>query len=285
MTLHQASKTAITAAVNRAAHQVFDGEPKVLDDPISLALVPEAGEPALRADALRFQEPKVRRLRANLVLRSRFTEDQLQKAAKGGVTQYVILGAGLDTFAYRQPHWSRALTIVEIDHPASQQFKTSSLKSAGIVVPRNVSFLSINFDMESIADGLTRAALDPARRLFVSWLGVSQYLSRDGVVTTLRGLATWSSGTELVFTYMADDWTSLDPEGRAAIESAQAKSTADGEPWLSRFSAPEISDLLAMCGFSHIAPLSIHDAKDHYFRNRTDQLEPAGGPVIVHTQT
>jgi methyltransferase (TIGR00027 family) len=285
MTLHRASKTAITTAVNRAAHQVFDDEPKILDDPISVGLVPEASESALRADALRFQEPKVRRLRANFVLRSRFAEDQLEKAANGGATQYVILGAGLDTFAYRQPHWSRALTIVEIDHPASQRFKMSSLKSAGIIVPRNLSFLSINFDMESIADGLTRAALDPAKRLFVSWLGVTQYLSREAVVTTLRGLATWSSGTELVFTYMADDWTSLDPVGRAAIESAQATSAAVGEPWLSRFSAPEISDLLAMSGFSRIAPLSIHDAKNRYFRNRADNLEPAGGPVVVHTQT
>jgi methyltransferase (TIGR00027 family) len=285
MTLHRASKTAVTAAVNRAAHQVFDGKPKILDDPISVGLVPEAAESALRADALRFREPKLRRLRANLVLRSRFTEDQLQKAAKGGVTQYVILGAGLDTFAYRQPRWSRALTIVEVDHPASQQFKISSLKSAGIIVPCNVSFLSVNFDAVSVADALTRAALDPAKRLFVSWLGVSQYLSRDAVVTTLRGLASWPSGTELVFTYMADDWTSLDSEGRAAIESARAKSAADGEPWLSRFSASEIFDLLAMSGFSCIAPLSIHDAKDHYFRNRADKLEPAGGPVVVHTQT
>jgi methyltransferase (TIGR00027 family) len=285
MTLHRASKTAITTAINRAAHQVFDDEPRVLDDPISLGLVPEAGESALRANALRFQEPKVRRLRANLVLRSRFTEDQLQKAAKDGATQFVILGAGLDTFAYRQPHWSRALTIVEVDHPASQQFKMSSLKSAGIIVPRNVSFLSIDFDTESVADALRRAPLDPAKRLFVSWLGVSQYLSRDAVVTTLRGLAGWPSGTELVFTYMSDDWSSLDPEGRAAIESAQAKSAADGEPWLSRFSAPEVSDLLAECGFSCIAPLSIHEAKDHYFRNRADKLEPAGGPVVVHTQT
>jgi methyltransferase (TIGR00027 family) len=103
--LQRASQTAISAAVHRAAHQVFDSDPKILEDPIAVGLVPETAESVLRSDASRFDRPIERRLRANFVLRSRFAEDQLEDAANRGVRQYVILGAGLDTFAYRRRNW------------------------------------------------------------------------------------------------------------------------------------------------------------------------------------
>jgi methyltransferase (TIGR00027 family) len=283
--LHRASQTAIGAAIHRAAHQVFDAEPKILDDSIVVGLVPETLESVLRSDATRFHEPNERRLRANFVLRSRFAEDQLENAARRGVTQYVALGAGLDTFAYRQPDWAYKLTIVEIDHPRSQHFKIASLESAGIAVPANVRFLSIDFDVEGVANSLAQAPLNRARPLFVSWLGVTQYLTHDAIAATLRAMAAWPAGTELVFTYMADDWTSLDPEGRAAIETAEAKSAAKGEPWLSKFSDRETADLLAASGFSRIEPFSVAEAKQRYFGNRSDNLEPAGGPVLVKART
>ena len=119
----QESRTAIRVAVLRAAHQVLDAEPKILVDPISIRLVPEACEGALRADVQRLQQAPARSLRANFVLRSRFAEDRLEEAVRRDVTQYVVLGAGLDTLAYRQPNWAHRLTIVKIDHHASQQFK------------------------------------------------------------------------------------------------------------------------------------------------------------------
>lgn len=285
MALLRASKTAIGAAVHRAAHQVFDAEPKILDDSIVVGLVPETLESVLRSDAVRFHQPNERRLRANFVLRSRFAEDQLENAARRGLTQYVVLGAGLDTFAYRQPHWAYELTILEIDHPASQHFKIASLGSAGIAVPTNVQFFSIDFDTEGVADRLAQAPLNRAKPLFVSWLGVTQYLTHDAIAATLRAIAAWPAGTELVFTYMADNWTSLDREGRAAIETAEAQSAAKGEPWLSKFSDYETADLLAASGFSRIEPFSIAEAKQRYFRDRSDNLEPAGGPVLVSAGT
>jgi methyltransferase (TIGR00027 family) len=283
--LHRASKTAIGAAVHRAAHQVFDAEPKILDDPIAVGLVPETFESVLRSDAARFQQPNERRLRANFVLRSRFAEDQLENAAKRGVMQYLVLGAGLDTFAYRQPDWARELTIVEIDHAASQHFKIASLESSGIAVPPNVRFLSIDFGAEAVADRFAQAPLDRTKPIFVSWLGVSQYLTHDAIAATLRAIAAWPAGTELVFTYMTDDWTSLDPEGRVAIETAEARSAANGEPWLSKLSGHETADLLAASGFARIEPLSNPEAKQRYFRDRPDNLEPAGGPVLVNART
>jgi methyltransferase (TIGR00027 family) len=282
---HRASKTAISAAVHRAAHQVFDAEPKILDDPIAVGLVPETLESVLRSDASWFHQPNERRLRANFVLRSRFAEDQLKKAADSGVMQYVVLGAGLDTFAYRQPEWAHELTIVEIDHPASQHFKISCLESTGIAVPPNVRFFSIDFGAEAVADKFAQAPLDCAKPLFVSWLGVTQYLTHGAIAATLRAVATWPAGTELVLTYMADDWTSLDPEGRAAIETAEARAATKGEPWLSKFSDLETAGLLAASGFSRIEPFSILEAKQRYFRDRSDNLEPAGGPILVNAST
>jgi methyltransferase (TIGR00027 family) len=283
--LSRASRTAIGAAIHRAAHQIFDAEPRILDDPIAVGLVPETLESVLCSDAARFHQPNERRLRANFVLRSRFAEDHLQGAVKRGVRQYMVLGAGLDTFGYRQPVWAHELTIVEIDHPASQQFKIASLESVGIPIPPNVRFFAIDFGEESVADRFAQVPLDRAKPLFVSWLGVSQYLTHGAIAATLRAVAAWPAGAELVFTYMADDWTSLDPEGRAAIESAEARSAAKGEPWLSKMSNQVAADLLAASGFSQIHPLAMPEARQRYFRHRSDNLEPAGGPVLVNAKT
>src|SRR5262245_43115122 len=114
-------------AALRAAHQILDGEPKILLDPISVGLFPQASEAAIRADAARLMQARMRRIRANFVLRSRFAEDRLAEAVSRGADQYLILGAGLDTFAYRQPKWAQVLRIVEIDHAASQAFKVACL--------------------------------------------------------------------------------------------------------------------------------------------------------------
>jgi O-methyltransferase involved in polyketide biosynthesis len=136
-----------------------------------------------------------------------------------------------------------------------------------------------------MADRFAQVPLDRAKPLFVSWLGVSQYLTRDAIAATLRAVAAWPAGTELVFTYMADDWTSLDPEGRAAIESAEANAATKGERWLSKFSGLEMADLLSASGFCRIEPFSAPEAKQRYFRDRADKLEPAGGPILVHART
>lgn len=281
----QESRTAIRVAVLRAAHQVLDGEPKILVDPISIGLVPEAAEPALRAEAQRLQQAPTRSLRANFVLRSRFAEDRLEEAARRGVTQYVVLGAGLDTLAYRQPSWARRLTIVEIDHPASQQFKIARLHSSGVIVPPNVRFFSLDFRREDVAERLANAPLDRAKPIFVSWLGVTQYLTRHAIRATLRSVASWGAGSEIALTYVVDDWSSLDADERAAMEGAETRAAASGEPWLSKFSALAIADLLSSSGFSRIEPFSIEEARNRYFRNRVDKLQPSAGTGLVSART
>jgi len=281
----QESRTAIRVAVLRAAHQVLDGEPKILVDPISIGLVPEAAEPALRADAQRLQQAPTRSLRANFVLRSRFAEDRLEEAARRGVTQYVVLGAGLDTLAYRQPSWAHRLTIVEIDHPASQQFKIARLHSAGVIVPSNVRFFSLDFRREDVAERLAKAPLDRAKPIFVSWLGVTQYLTRHAIRATLRSVASWGAGSEIALTYVVDDWSSLDADERAAMVGAETRAAASGEPWLSKFSVLAIADLLSSSGFSRIEPFSIEEARNRYFRNRVDKLQPSAGTGLVAART
>jgi methyltransferase (TIGR00027 family) len=280
-----ASRTAISVAVLRAAHQLLDGEPKVLADPVAVGLVQEASEAALRAEADRLQRPCERRARADKVLRSRYAEDRFEEAARRGVTQCVVLGAGLDTFAYRQPPWARRFTIVEIDHPASQQFKMASLKSAGIAVPTNVRFLPVDFATDDLCDKLAGGPLDTAKPIVVSWLGVTQYLAREAIATTLGVLGSWPGGCEVTLTYVIDDWTDLEAEQRQTMEGSQTRAAEKGEPWLSKFSLNSMVDMLSAAGFSLVDPLTIEEAEKRYFYGRTDDLMPTGGIGIVSAKT
>jgi len=277
----RASQTAVRVALQRAVHQVLDAEPRVLIDPIAVGLFPEATEVAIRADATRHLEPGWCRIRANFVLRSRHTEDCLSEAVKRGIEQYVILGAGLDTFAYRQPGWARDLRIVEVDQPASQAFKVQCLKAAGITVPENLNFLPVDFRAETLIEKLWTTPLSKSKPNFVSWIGVTQYLDSEAIGTTLRAVASWPGGSELVLEYIESDWTSLDTVARKAMEDAVARATAAGEPWLSRFSGNAMINLLRKSGFSEVRHLSLGDARDRYFRDRSDGLTPAGGIAML----
>src|SRR5580700_6523867 len=150
------SRTAQRVAIRRAAHQLLD-EPKVLDDPLALRIIGTEAAAALRSDP---KEDHVfaRAFRAFMAARSRYAEDELARAVEVGVTQYVILGAGLDTFAYRNPH--PGLRVFEIDHPATQTWKREQLQSAGIAVPVGLTFVPVDFEGQTLADGLGRAGLD-----------------------------------------------------------------------------------------------------------------------------
>ena len=154
------SVTAEGAAVMRALHQKLDGEPKLLDDLISARLVePDSYDPRLEL-LKRLPVGTALRLRAGFVLRSRFAEDCLAASVSDGVRQYVLLGAGLDTFAYRQPLWASSLRIFEVDHPATQEWKRKRLADARVFVPDNVSFVAVDFEKIALADGLSQAGLD-----------------------------------------------------------------------------------------------------------------------------
>ncbi len=149
-----ASSTAVGVAMLRAAHMLFDGLPRILDDSVVVALLGPGTVAHIRERAPAYREARAMALRTHVLLRSRFAEERLRDALERGVTQFVALGAGLDTFAYRQPPWARALRIFEVDHPASQAAKRERLAEAGIDVPANVVYAPIDFEHDTLAAGL-----------------------------------------------------------------------------------------------------------------------------------
>src|SRR5262249_7097362 len=141
-------------------------------------------------------------LRAFIAARSRYAEDELALAVKRGVRQYVILGAGLDTFAYRNPYPESALSVFEVDHPATQAWKRARLKEAGIPLPIDLTFAPVDFEEQTLAGGLRDAGYDPSLSAFFSWLGVTPYLTIEGMMATLRFIASAPIGSGGVFDYV-----------------------------------------------------------------------------------
>ena len=150
----------------RAVHQLIDEEPKILHDPIVLQLLDATVLDEIHLNPNRFKTPRMKALRSHVVVRSRYTEDRLAEAAKNGVQQYLILGAGLDTFPYRQPHWAEILRIFEVDHSASQRLKRERLALAGIDVPSNVELIACDFETASLPDCLCKSSFDFGKPAF-----------------------------------------------------------------------------------------------------------------------
>lgn len=277
------SDTAIFTALQRAAHQVLDDVPRILEDPIAVGLAPGSTEEAIRKAAAELQQPKMKLLRSIFVFRSRFSEDSLRKAVDAGVRQFVVLGAGFDTFAYRQPRWSRELRIFEVDHPASQDFKRRRLEKMGITAPANLSFCPIDFESVTLEAGLEAASFDAARPSFFSWLGVTQYLTRDAVLATLRFVCGLAPGTQILFEVVPPD-SSLPEHERTVAEFAAESSAARGEPWLSRFEPAEMRAQLVQLGYRSCIHLAPEEAQARYFQGRADGLNaPAMAQLLVAT--
>jgi len=256
-----ASRTAVAVAALRAVHQRRDGSPKVLDDPVAEALIGPEALALVLADGGLYSSPAMRGLRAHVVLRSRFAEDCAEGAVRGGVRQLVMLGAGLDSFAYRQPGWARALRIFEVDHPESQRLKRARLAAAGIAIPENVAFVPADFERHSLREILAASALDFAAPAFFPCLGVLVYLERPAIEALFRLVASFPAGSELVATFTSSE--------RVAGSAARA---AAGEPWLSRLDAAEIRSELLRCGFRAVFVLEPEEAERRYFSGRSDGL-------------
>jgi methyltransferase (TIGR00027 family) len=268
----RASTTAQGTAIMRAMHQMLDDEPKILVDPVALRLIePETFE-AIRKVFEQLPPALSARLRAMFVLRSRYAEDSLAESFKAGVRQYVILGAGLDTFAFRQPPWAKQLSIFEVDYPATQQWKRGRLEAAGISVPGNVRFVAVDFEGVMLSAGLSGAEFDLAAPAFFSLLGVSQYLSENALDETLKLVLAMPASSEIVFTFVLRDEDLPEEEIRIAAMSA-ASAAAGGEPWLTRFNPLRIEAKLRSMGFRNVIRLSPEDAYQRYFASRRDGLK------------
>src|SRR5262245_10873494 len=238
--------------MRRAAHYLLDAEPKILADSFARALAGfSTDEEFLRA----FQgvpNAHISWLRISFALRNRLAEDELAKAVKQGTKQYIILGAGLDSFAYRQPDLVRALDIYEVDHPASQAWKRERVAALGIPVPPTLHYAPSDFERTSLTEGLTTAGLRRKEPAFFTWLGVTQYLTRDAVLRTLREVAALSTvESTLVMEFLAPPWTLIDEDATLTNSLAEASAKV-GEPWLSFFTSEDMHDALTLVGFTAI---------------------------------
>jgi len=270
--------TALGAAAHRAAHQILE-KPHVFDDPLAAKILGQEGEAALRAKLDRATEGAP--LRAFIAARSRFAEDRLHDALERGVRQYVVLGAGLDTSAYRNAGLAPDLRIFEVDHPATQAWKRTCLASAGIAIPPLLAFVPLDFERRTLREDLEAGGLRPGEPAFFSWLGVVPYLERSAILETLGLIASWlPSGTEVVLDY-GEPPSAFDPALRAVYE-ARAQRVADiGEPWRTFFEPDDIARELRRAGFADVEDLGAAALNARYFAGRADRLEvgPAGHVV------
>jgi methyltransferase (TIGR00027 family) len=261
----QASRTALRVAIRRAAHQLVD-KPRVLDDPIAVRLI---GAEFAR-DMERAMHPVARDFRLFMSSRSRYTEDCLARAVAQGVNQYVILGAGLDTFAYRNPF--KHLRVFEVDFPATQEWKRAVLAEAAVDLPPNLTFVPLDFEHKSLAEGLAEAGVDADAPAFFGWLGVVPYLTLDAFRSTLETIGRFPAGTAVTFDY-AFPPESLSPERRRVFETLSKRVEAAGEPFR-LFFAPDAMDAeLRREGFTRTEQADSDRLNELYFKGRADGLK------------
>ena len=261
----RASRTALRVAIRRAAHQIVD-RPPVLDDPIVLPLL-GAG---YARDMERAMHKVARDFRGFMAARSRYVEDRLAEAVSNGVTQYVVLGAGLDTFAYRNPFPS--LRVFEVDFPATQQWKRALLLKAGIALPESLTLVPLDFEHKTLADGLAEAGFDPHNAAFFGWLGVVPYLSLDAFRATLSAIAHLPAQTAVSFDYAFPPDT-LNRQRQKVVRGLSQRVAAAGEP-LQLFFTPEAMQAeLTRAGFHRTVLIGSEQLNDLYFAGRVDGLK------------
>ena len=262
--------TAVRVALWRALHVLADPWPHVFDDTVGLKLVaPDEGW-RNRGDMSPFTRP----FRASIVARARFIEDLVATEIDRGVAQYVILGAGLDTFAQRRPELASRVTVFEIDRPAPQAWKQQRLLDLGLGIPKFEKFVPVDFEAgDAWWDKLTAAGFDSARPAIVASTGVSMYLTRAAITATLRQVAGLARGSTFAMSFMLPI-EMADPEVRPGIERAAAGARANGTPFISFFTPDEMLALARAAGFREVEHVSAAALAERYFAGRSDGLRP-----------
>jgi methyltransferase (TIGR00027 family) len=273
----QPSRTALAAAAHRAAHQILE-EGRIFRDPLAVRILGQDADTIAREAA---EHPSRRRMRLFIAVRTRFAEDALAAAVERGVRQLVVLGAGLDTYACRNPFGER-LRIFEVDHPATQAWKRDRLAEAGIPLPGWLTFAPVDFERESLAEGLAAAGFDPGQPAFFTWLGVVPYLSEEATWSTLSFIAGLKGGAHVVFDY-SDPPESFTPEARAAHDERAERVAALGEAWKNYFDAATLHPRLTELGFKEIEDLGPPQIGSRYFPNRPASIADKGGHVLRAT--
>jgi methyltransferase (TIGR00027 family) len=268
-------------ALGRAAHQLFD-QPTVFDDPLALRIVgAEAHAPSSEAffhERYKFTR-RAKFVRALVVVRSRLAEEELAAAVSRGVKQYVVLGAGLDTFAYRNPH--AGLRVFEVDHPATQRWKRKILRRAGITEPDLLTFVPVNFERQTAMEGLVASGFDRSAPAFFAWLGVTMYLPEDAVYAMLRDVAAMAASSGIIFDYtVARSEMSL--LARLMVLIVNRRLRRINEPWITFLSPAALAARLRSLGFGDVRDLSAQNLNTRYFSGRSDRLRVSDvGRVMI----
>ncbi len=272
------SRTAVMSAVGRGLHLEGPG-PHVFHDDLAVALAGEAG--AVIAGRLQSELSATQLLSFSrwTSLRARFVEDAVEGAVATGIRQYVILGAGLDSFAYRRHDLMTHIHVFEVDQPESQAWKRRRLDELGLEVPQSLVFVPVDFEQERL-DVLQRAGLDDNQPVLFSWIGVTMYLGIDAVDQTLRDVASFAPGTSIVLTYdvPACALTGMQREVRDAVSRVVSRL---GEPFVTAFEPAEIESLLLRAGFRGVAHHAPAELVARYL-DREDELQ-IGGPQRLLT--
>jgi methyltransferase (TIGR00027 family) len=261
----------------RAAHQLLD-DPPVFADRLALAMIGEEARATLRSAPEKFQTPGSRHIRAFMAARSRCAEDELASAIKRGAKQYVVLGAGLDTYVYRNP--SPTPRVFEVDYPATQAWKRERLEAAGISIPSSVVFVPVDFEKMSLSSALECAGFEPQQITFFSWLGVTPYLPSETAMATLTFIASMPSGSGVVFDY-AVARASLNPVEQIAQDVLARRVARGGEPFQLFFEPEALAAMLRGVGFQEIEDLGPIEIDARYFRDRADGLRVSAGLAHV----
>jgi methyltransferase (TIGR00027 family) len=274
----RASKTAEAAAAGRASHFLFDAEPKVFNDPYAIMLTSPAWRRIVQNRLLRWLIVKqfYRRLlpgvAGEVLARSRYAEDRLEAALAKGIRQYVLLGAGLDSFAVRRRDLVATLQVFELDHPLTQASKREALSRLGLEVPKNVTFVPIDFEGQTIPDALAQSPFKRNECAFFSWLGTTFYLTKEAVTETLTSVASFSAqGSEIVFDYF-EQVIFTGKLASKATKRAMKFTARRGEPFRSGWEANTLDVELRKLGLELLENLSPDELQARYFWGRRDGL-------------
>jgi methyltransferase (TIGR00027 family) len=266
----QASQTLLIASIMRARNQLFDS-PLILDDPVVLKLVPEAHDPSVLTDFGDSRQPMATLMRSMFAARSRFTEDRLAQAAARGVGQYVMFGAGLDTFPWRQPDFAKDMQIFAVDHPSSLIRTNRIFRERQFPRPPNLIRVPLDLEQSCINEQLAACDFDPNTASFCSALGLMLYLESEIVDDILSFVVSLRPSSEIVFSFIPPD-ADLDGLDLEITRRAATRLAKIGEPWKSRVRPQAMTERLTGLGFREVFHLSPELAQDRYFAGRSDKL-------------
>lgn len=271
----QHSQTALGAAAYRAIHQIREGA-AIFSDPFAVRILDDETRASLDAIAA---DPALRPMRLFIVARSRFSEEALAASLIRGVRQVVVLGAGLDTFSLRNPFANEGVRVFEVDHPATQAWKRERLAAAGLSLPALSTFAPIDFERQSLAEGLAKAGLESNRPAFFQWLGVVPYLTYDAISAALDFIA-GITHSAVVFDY-TEPLQNHAPERRASLMATAERAAVRGEPWLSFFDPDDLHALLRNKGFTDIEDLGFAEMVGRFSPALAEGLQRGPGGHVI----